>query len=86
MNIGQFKHMLAAIRSMTTKEKSFPDLIKGSRKRRIAQGSGTDIQLVNKLLKKFKTMQKMSKKLKPGSQSALLNRLKKQSFDEDLFS
>jgi signal recognition particle subunit SRP54 len=86
LDIKQFKHMLAAIRSMTPKERSFPDLIKGSRKRRIADGSGTDIQLVNKLMKKFKTMQRMSKKLKPGSKSNMMNRLKKQNVDEDFFS
>lgn len=52
----------AIINSMTPKERRFPDLIKGSRKRRIAMGSGTDIQAVNRLLKQFMTMQKMMKK------------------------
>lgn len=52
----------AIINSMTPKERRFPDLIKGSRKRRIAMGSGTDIQAVNRLLKQFTMMQKMMKK------------------------
>lgn len=52
----------AIINSMTPKERRFPDLIKGSRKRRIASGSGTDIQAVNRLLKQFTMMQKMMKK------------------------
>lgn len=52
----------AIINSMTPKERRFPDIIKGSRKRRIASGSGTDIQAVNRLLKQFIMMQKMMKK------------------------
>lgn len=54
------------INSMTRKERRFPDLIKGSRKRRIALGSGTDIQAVNRLLKQFTMMQKMMKKFSKG--------------------
>lgn len=50
------------INSMTPKERRFPVLIKGSRKRRIAMGSGTDIQAINRLLKQFTQMQKMMKK------------------------
>lgn len=50
------------INSMTPKERRFPALINGSRKRRIAMGSGRDIQAVNRLLKQFTIMQKMMKK------------------------
>ena len=50
--------MLAVINSMTIKEKRYPQLIKGSRKRRIANGSGTSIQDVSKLLKQYSQMQK----------------------------
>lgn len=53
----------AIINSMTKKERRFPGLINGSRKRRIAMGSGTDIQAINRLLKQFTQMQKMMKKL-----------------------
>nr|MBP8119282.1 signal recognition particle protein [Shewanella sp.] len=55
--------MEAIINSMTSKERKNPDLIKGSRKRRIAAGSGTQIQDVNRLLKQFTQMQKMMKKM-----------------------
>ncbi len=56
----------AIINSMTRKERRLPDIINGSRKRRIANGSGTDIQAVNRLLKQFDHMQKMMKKLSKG--------------------
>lgn len=52
----------AIINSMTPKERRFPAIIKGSHKRRISMGSGTDIQAVNRLLKQFTQMQKMMKK------------------------
>lgn len=55
--------MEAIINSMTPAERQRPDIIKGSRKRRIATGSGTQIQDVNKLLKQFTQMQKMMKKM-----------------------
>jgi len=57
------KQMEAIINSMTNQEKTFPKLIKGSRKKRIASGSGTQIQDVNRLLKQFMQMQKMMKKM-----------------------
>lgn len=56
----------AIINSMTRKERRLPDIINGSRKRRIAMGSGTDIQAVNRLLKQFTMMQKMMKKFSKG--------------------
>ena len=68
--------MQAIIRSMTKKERLFPDTIQGSRKRRIAGGSGTQIQDVNRLLKQFNQMQKMMKRFsKPGSINKLLQGL-----------
>jgi signal recognition particle subunit SRP54 len=62
----QFARMEALINSMTPKERRHPDLIKGSRKRRIIQGSGTTVQDLNKLLKQFRQMQKMMKRMKGG--------------------
>ena len=56
-------YMEAMIDSMTMQEREFPRLIKGSRKKRIAAGSGTSIQEVNKLLKQFAQMQKMMRKM-----------------------
>ena len=68
--IGQIE---AIINSMTAKERRFPDLINGSRKRRIAAGSGVQIQDVNRLLKQFEQSQKMMKKLgKPGGMKKLM--------------
>ncbi len=59
---------IAIINSMTMKERRIPKLIAGSRKKRIALGSGTQIQDVNRLLKQFTQMQKMMKKFtKPGA-------------------
>jgi signal recognition particle subunit SRP54 len=68
--------MEAMINSMTPKERRFPALIKGSHKRRIAAGSGTQIQDVNRLLKQFLQMQKMMKKLKGGGMMKMVGRLK----------
>src|ERR1700722_12295133 len=56
-----FKHIEAIIQSMTPKEKANPQLLNGSRKKRIADGSGTNIQEVNKLIKQFEDMNKMMK-------------------------
>ncbi|MFI4938357.1 MAG: signal recognition particle protein [Candidatus Berkiellales bacterium] len=61
-NDKSLDQMLAIINSMTRKERRKPVLIQGSRKRRIAQGSGTTIQEVNRVLKQFDQMQKMMKK------------------------
>jgi signal recognition particle subunit SRP54 len=61
---GQFSKMEYIIDSMTPKERSNPDILNGSRKRRITQGSGTTIQDLNRLLKQHKQMGKMMKKMK----------------------
>ena len=64
VNDREFVRMEAIINSMTVQEKRFPAVIKGSRKRRIASGSGTQIQDVNRLLKQFMQMQKMMKRMR----------------------
>ncbi len=61
---GQFGKMEAIISSMTVKERRNPDILNGSRKRRITNGSGTTIQDLNRLLKQHKQMGKMMKKMK----------------------
>lgn len=67
---------IAIINSMTPKERRIPKLIMGSRKKRIALGSGTQIQDVNKLLKQFEQMQKMMKKFtKPGGMQKMMRGL-----------
>jgi Signal recognition particle GTPase len=63
---SQFKQMDAIIGSMTPAERRNPDLLNGSRKRRITLGSGTQIQDLNRLLKQHKQMSKMMKKMKGG--------------------
>ena len=61
----------AVILSMTKKERENPKLIDGSRKKRIANGSGTDIATINKLLKQFKMMSEMMKKMSKGNTQGL---------------
>lgn len=68
--------MEAIINSMTIKERAEPSIIKGSRKRRIAMGSGTHVQDVNKLLKQFDDMQRMMKKMKKGGMAKMLRGMK----------
>lgn len=63
----QFSRLEAIISSMTLKERRNPSLIKASRKQRIANGSGTTVQEVNKLLTQFEQMQKMMKMMKNGN-------------------
>ena len=59
----QFSRMESIINSMTPAERRNPDIISGSRKRRIAQGSGTQVQDIGRMIKQHKQMQKMMKKM-----------------------
>jgi signal recognition particle subunit SRP54 len=72
----QVRRVIAIVNSMTPQERRFPDTINGSRKRRIAAGSGTQIQDVNRLLKQFKQSQKMMKKMKGGGMAKMMRGLK----------
>ncbi len=69
-----FVRMEAIINSMTPRERRDPDMLNGSRKRRITEGSGTSIQDLNRLLKQFKQMQKMMKKM--GNKGAMQNMMR----------
>ena len=60
---GQMKKIEAMIFSMTPQERRNPKVLNGSRKRRIAKGSGTSVQEINQLLKQFREMQKFIKKM-----------------------
>ena len=71
-------HLEAIISSMTPKERHFPDVIKGSRKKRIAAGCGMQVQDVNRLLKQFTQMQKMMKKMKGGGMAKMMRSMKGQ--------
>lgn len=61
-----FKHIEAIIHSMTPEERTSPGVINGSRKKRIAKGSGTSVQQINQLLKQFDQMSKMMKMMQGG--------------------
>ena len=63
----QMAHIEAIVLSMTPKERRNPDIIKASRKTRIAKGSGTSVQEVNKLLQQFDQMKKMMKQMSNGN-------------------
>ena len=78
VNDKQMLHLEAIISSMTPKERRFPDVIKGSRKKRIAAGSGMQVQDVNRLLKQFTQMQKMMKKMKGGGMAKMMRSMKGQ--------
>lgn len=73
---GQVQRLVAIINSMTPQERCFPDVIRGSRKRRIAAGSGTQVQDVNRLLKQFDQMQRMMKRMGKGGLQRLLREVK----------
>lgn len=72
INDKQTAKMIAMINSMTPKERRFPTLIKGSRKMRIAKGSGTEVPEVNRLLKQFMQTEKMMAKLSKGGMKNLM--------------
>ena len=70
------RRQIAIINSMTPKERRVPGVIDGSRRRRIAKGSGVQVQDVNRLLKQFMEMQRMMKSMKGGKLQRLLGALK----------
>ena len=72
---SHFRQMEAIINSMTTKERSNPDVLNGSRKKRIIAGSGTQIQDLNRLLKQHKQMQRVMKKMKGGKLANMMRGL-----------
>ena len=77
VNDKEVVKLAAIIDSMTPQERNFPALIKASRKRRIAAGSGTQIQDVNRLLKQFSQMQKMMKRMsKKGGLAKMMRGMK----------
>ena len=75
MNDKKLTQIEAIINSMRPIERRFPDNIKNSHKRRIAEGSGTSIQAINQLLKQFMMMQKMMKKMKGGGMMKMMRGL-----------
>ncbi len=78
VNDKDFTRQIALINSMTQKEKIFPNLINGSRRKRIAAGAGLQVQDVNKLMKQYKQAQKMMKKMSKGGMAKMMRGLKGQ--------
>jgi signal recognition particle subunit SRP54 len=73
---GELKRVEAIIHSMTLQERREPNILSGSRRRRIARGSGTSLQDVNRLIKQFGEMQKMMRQLSGGGgRRALMQQL-----------
>jgi signal recognition particle subunit SRP54 len=76
LDTTMFKRQAAIIGSMTIAERRNPDILKASRKKRIAAGSGTSVQEVNKLLKQFDDMSTMMKRMnKMGGQQAMMRQM-----------
>jgi signal recognition particle subunit SRP54 len=76
VNDREIKRMIAIIDSMTKKERRHPDLLNGSRRARVARGSGTLPADVNRLLKQYQQMEKMMAKMKGGGMKGMLRGLK----------
>ncbi len=75
------KKVEAVITSMTVKERERPEILNGSRRKRIASGSGTTIQEVNKVIKQFNEMQKMIKQMKKGNLNNLFKNFNLPNFN-----
>ena len=71
-----FKSIEAIIKSMTPKERQNPEILNTSRRQRIAKGSGTNIQEVNRLIKQFDQMRKMMRMVTGGGMSGMANMMK----------
>jgi len=72
---NSFKSIEAIIHSMTNAEREHPDVLNGSRRKRIAEGSGTSIQEVNRLIKQFDDMRKMMKMFNNGSAQKMMKNM-----------
>jgi signal recognition particle subunit SRP54 len=72
----QVRRMVGIIDSMTPKERAKPELIKATRKRRIAAGAGVQVQEVNRMLAQFEQMQSMMKKLSGGGMMKMMRSMK----------
>ena len=70
-----FKPIESIIYSMTPSERKNPDILNGSRKKRIASGSGTSVQEINQLVKQFNQMRKMMKMMKKSGPSGMMSAL-----------
>ena len=71
-----FKHVEAMISSMTNKERSNPSILNGSRRQRVARGSGRSVNDVNQLIKQFNDMSKMMKMMQGGGGRKMMQAMK----------
>jgi signal recognition particle subunit SRP54 len=76
VNDKELSRQIGVINSMTMKERRYPDLIKGNRKKRIAEGCGQQLSDVNRILKQFMMMQKMMKRFKAGNMANMMRGIK----------
>lgn len=76
VNDKELSRQIGVINSMTMKERRYPDLIKGGRKKRIAEGCGQQLSDVNRILKQFMMMQKMMKRFKAGNMANMMRGIK----------
>ncbi len=76
VNDGEMNKMIAIINSMTKKERRHPDLLNGSRRARVARGSGTQPADVNRVLKQYMQMEKMMSKLGRGGSKGLMRQMR----------
>jgi len=76
VNDRELSRQIGVINSMTMKERRYPDLIKGGRKKRIADGCGQQLSDVNRILKQFMMMQKMMKRFKAGNMTNMMRGIK----------
>jgi signal recognition particle subunit SRP54 len=72
-----FKGIEAIIRSMTPEERTNPEILNGSRRARIAKGSGTDVQEVNRLIKQFDETRKMMRKMTSGGGKQMMRNMRR---------
>ena len=73
---NSFKHIEAIIKSMTLEERKNPSILNGSRRKRVALGSGRDVQEINQLIKQFNSMGKMMKMMQGGGAQNIMNMFK----------
>jgi signal recognition particle subunit SRP54 len=76
MGEKQMRRIEGIINSMTRQERTHPDLMKATRKRRVAAGAGVQVQEVNRMLKQFEQMQKMMKQMQKGGMAKMMRGMK----------
>lgn len=75
-NDKEFKRMIALVNSMTPRERKYPAILKGSRKKRIAAGAGLQVQDLNRLMKQHMQMSRMMKKMSKGGMAKMMRGMK----------